>query len=289
MRALFHQAFGHTAASRLGTSLIVAGLMLVVYSAGAFVGIVPGGYPTIPDPVALAGSQRAARLAPTAVETGAPRPAAIPATATALPAPTVAAGSGAAATLPPIATSEPRSTATPVFLKANPADADDRRQARRAPRSGAPVRLEIASIGVDTEVKAGGVVIGRDGEPEWETLPFVAVTYPQLGPVGGTGNPVIAGHVVTLNEGNVFRNLYQVKLGEQVEVYTADSRFSYVVDEVKLVEPSDVSVMQPTDDARLTLITCGGTFNPRTRTFSERLIVIGRLAGGERLEAPASS
>ena len=39
------------------------------------------------------------------------------------------------------------------------------------------------------------------------------------------------------------------------------------------------------EDARLTVITCGGTFDPRTRTFSDRLIVVGKLRGGERLGA----
>jgi TolB protein len=36
--------------------------------------------------------------------------------------------------------------------------------------------------------------------------------------VGGRGNAVIAGHVVTLYEGNVFRNLYQVDFGDRIEV-----------------------------------------------------------------------
>ena len=44
-----------------------------------------------------------------------------------------------------------------------------------------------------------------------------------------------------------------------------------------------VEVLAPSEDARLTVITCGGTFDPRSRTFSDRLVVIGKLVKGERL------
>jgi sortase A len=181
---------------------------------------------------------------------------------------------------------EPAAAAAPVVaFKLDPADADDRRQAAQAPRPGVPVRLLLPSIKVDTEVRNGGLVDGPNGEPEWETHPFVATTYPMLAPVGGPGNAVISGHVVTLREGNVFRDLYQVELGEPIEVFTDDSHFTYIVEEIRLVEPTAVEVMAPSEDARLTVITCGGTFDPRTRTFSDRLIVIGKLVGGERLPA----
>ena len=257
--------------------------MLLLYSAGAYLGIFPGGYPTMPDPVALTGSgQRSARLAdPTA--TPAPEftavAAALPPTQAALAAPTLPPPTAMPTAVPTAAPPTP----IPVLPLSEAADHHDRSAAARAGRPGVPVKLVIPSIGVDTEVKPAGLVPGPNGQPEWETLPFVAVNYTILGPVGAPGNPVVAGHVVTLYEGNVFRNLYQVGLGDAIEVFTDDSHFTYQVDEIKLVEPDDVTVMEPTDDARLTLITCGGTFNPRTRTFSERLIVIGKLAGGERL------
>jgi sortase (surface protein transpeptidase) len=47
--------------------------------------------------------------------------------------------------------------------------------------------------------------------------------------------------------------------------------------ELRLVTPGDVDALAPTTEARLTLITCAGTFDFRTRTFSERLLVIGEL------------
>jgi LPXTG-site transpeptidase (sortase) family protein len=307
------RAIGTTLQSRFGTALILCGLAMICYSLAAHLGLVPGGYTTVPDPVALTGTgQRSVRLEATpealSVVEDAVAPVAVvdpPVAPTEAVAPALAAATQAqqapveptavlAEAVAPAAPGSPSlqgvapkpaagAAALAVPLKLNPADAEDRRAAARAARPGAPVRLLLPSIKVDTEVKPGGLIDGPNGEPEWETLPFVATSYPMLAPVGGPGNAVISGHVVTLREGNVFRDLYQVELGEPIEVFTADSHFTYVVEEIKLVAPTAVEVMAPSEDARLTVITCGGTFDPRTRTFSDRLIVIGKLVNGERL------
>jgi LPXTG-site transpeptidase (sortase) family protein len=118
----------------------------------------------------------------------------------------------------------------------------------------------------------------KGGNPTWETKPFVAVHYGDLTAlVGARGNAVIAGHVVTLYEGNVFRNLYRVDLSDRIEVWDdQDREHDFFVVDVKLVPPTDMSPMSPTPDRTLTLITCGGTFDPVKREFSERLIVIAK-------------
>jgi sortase (surface protein transpeptidase) len=47
-------------------------------------------------------------------------------------------------------------------------------------------------------------------------MPFVAVHYGDLTSlIGALGNAVIAGHVLTLNEGNVFRFLYQLEVDDR--------------------------------------------------------------------------
>jgi LPXTG-site transpeptidase (sortase) family protein len=163
-------------------------------------------------------------------------------------------------------------TAAPITLIA--ADVADRAQAS----IGYAVRLAIPIIKLDTEVKQGGVVQDAHGDPVWETLPFVAVHYGDMtSRIGARGNAVIAGHVVTLTEGNVFRLLYKVNLDDQVEVWDDhDRQHDFRVVGVKLVPPSDTSVMTPTDDETLTLITCGGTFDPHKREFSDRLVVTAK-------------
>jgi LPXTG-site transpeptidase (sortase) family protein len=158
------------------------------------------------------------------------------------------------------------------------ADAVDRADAPLWPAPGYAVRLNISSIAIDTPVSQGGLVLDRRGSPTWQTLPFVAVHYGDLTAlVGAPGNAVIAGHVVTLYEGNVFRNLYRVQLNDRIQVWDeADREHDFFVVDVKLVVPTDMSPMAPTTDRTLTLITCGGTFDALKREFSERLIVTAK-------------
>jgi LPXTG-site transpeptidase (sortase) family protein len=285
---------GPTPTTRLGSALVGLGLLLVLYSLMAYLGWLPGGYTRIPDPIGLPPGQREARLESAGLDGGAVqaasqrpqvRPSAQarnPFAATVRSAPTFVPAGPLAAARPTVAPT-PVAVAPPVGIKLDPADAEDRRAAAVAPRPGAPIRLRIAAVEIETDVRPGGVVKDKQGQWEWETLPFVATNYPFLGPVGTIGNPVISGHVVTLREGNVFRDLYKVKLGDEVEVFTERAQFTYVVEEIKLVPPTAVEVLLPTDDARLTVLTCGGEFDPRSRTFSDRLILIGKLAGGQRL------
>jgi sortase A len=161
-------------------------------------------------------------------------------------------------------------------------DAADRAADAAYPAPGYAVRLAIPAIKLDTPVKQAGIVEDANGNPTWQTLPFVAVHYGDLTAlVGDRGNAVIAGHVVTLNEGNVFRFLYQVDLGDEIQVWDQrDKLHKFSVTDVKLVLPSDTSVMDPTPEPTLTLITCGGTFDPVKREFSHRLIVTAERVPG---------
>ena len=54
--ALLRRVFGHTLLSHLGGAMMLVGLALVAYSGLAYLGLAPGGYTSVPEPVALAGS-----------------------------------------------------------------------------------------------------------------------------------------------------------------------------------------------------------------------------------------
>jgi LPXTG-site transpeptidase (sortase) family protein len=224
--------------------LIAFGLLVAGFGALWELGAVPGSRVVLPTPVALA---QPTRLPPTRVPPT-PRPTQAP-TLVPTPAPVVA-----------------------THLVA--ADAGERTQ----PFGTYAVRLAIPAIKLDTEVQQAGLVQDAEGDPAWETRPFVAVHYGDLtARLGTAGNAVIAGHVVTINEGNVFRFLYQLDIGDDVQVWDQFGReHDYAVAGVRLVPPSDTSVMEATPDETLTLITCGGTFDPRTREFSDRLIVTAK-------------
>jgi LPXTG-site transpeptidase (sortase) family protein len=248
-------------ASRLGTALVVLGLVAIGYGALWQLGIAPGSRVSLPQPVALE------RAAPGAREVSAP----------------VAPTLGVAPTARPTAAETPPTPVAvaptpPIRVRLGAADASDRVQFAHPPGSGYAVRLAIPAIKVDTVVEQGGIVHDASGQPVWETLPFVAVHYGDLtSMIGAPGNAVIAGHVVTLSEGNVFRYLYQLDIGDQISVWDQVNReHDFSVVDVKLVAPSDTSVMDPTPDETLTLITCGGTFDPVKREFSDRLIVTAK-------------
>ena len=68
---------------------------------------------------------------------------------------------------------------------------------------------------------------------------------------------------LALSEGNVFRYLYKVNVGDTVDVWDdQDHEHEFHVVDVRLVPPDDLSPMAQTRDPTLTLITCGGTFDP---------------------------
>jgi sortase A len=133
-------------------------------------------------------------------------------------------------------------------------DAKTGRPVRRAPETpsaprvlGEPVgRLEIPRIGLDAAVFEGvSAATLRKGpghlpETAW---PLAA------GDVGG--NCVIAGH-----RDSFFRALREAKEGDLVLLTDAAGVRRYRLGARSIVRPDDLSVVAPTDEARLTLITC---------------------------------
>ena len=271
----------------LGALLVVAGVVFLGYSIGAyFEAVRVAGSPSRVPPPSMAASDRHAAAGNgdarsrasrrrchrdgrrTAAPTGEPQAVA--------PRPTLRPINGAM-----LAPPDPS-----IYLVPMPsADAEDRPFWGNRPHPGLARHLEIPAIEVDTEVIEGGIIMNQQGEPEWETVPFVALHYRDTAPVGGRGNAVISGHVVTISMGNVFRDLYKLNFGDTVKVETAEGRFTYVVDDLKLVTPSSVKVMVPTTSPTLTLITCGGEFDSRSRSFrpADRYVASGRLGAPSSL------
>lgn len=270
-----------------GSIFVTVGVLFLAYSLGAYFEVVPGSRVSVPPPVALSQPRPTATTAP---------PTPVPATPT--PTPNLHPTATPGPLMAPRQIVMPRPTMRPItgamlappdpMVYGNPmvpADSEDRAYTGNRPHPGIPVKLQIPSIDVDTEVTEGGIIINSTGEPEWETVPFVALHYRETALVGGRGNAVIAGHVVTISWGNVFRDLYKLNFGDEVKVETDEGRFTYIVEDLKLVKPDNVSVMGPSNDPILTLITCGGEFDSRSRSFSDRLIVTSRLVDWERLPA----
>lgn len=231
----------------LGDLLLIAGAVLLVLAGVAFLVDRYGPGWSLPRPVALAaGGDGVFLTTPTPTETPTPEPTGTP-DPTRTPTPTVV----------PTPTMTLTPTPTPV-------------------PAGDPIRVVIPRIGVDSEVKEAGTYT-RDGQLYYATLPFVVAHYGFTAKAGAKGNSVYSGHVTSLSAGNVFANLYQVKLGDEVRIFTANHEFIYVVTGIREVVPTDVSVTAPTPDATATLITCSGQWIPSKDEFDRRLIVTAKL------------
>lgn len=169
---------------------------------------------------------------------------------------------------------------TTVALPANSAAAlpsDEPAEAASAPASAAPqaelpVHLQIDAIGLNTNVVPTGVVNGV-----WQVADFAAGYMRGTGLPGRPGNVAVAGHDDI--QGEVFRHLKSVKMGDAIVLDTPTHDYRYVVDSIRYVNPEDTSVIGPSPTARLTLITCWPDFiTPRAAYNSLRLIVGARLA-----------
>jgi LPXTG-site transpeptidase (sortase) family protein len=268
----------------LGGLLLLAGLAFLGYSIGVYFELTPGSRVVVPEPVALQQprpTQAAATATPVPPREAAPTPTMRPAptrqTAAPVAKPTMRPITGAM-----LAPPDAWVYATPMV----PSDLDDRPYWGNRPRPGRATHLEIPAIDLETDVTEGGVITNKQGQLEWQTVPFIAVQYRETSLVGARGNAVISGHVVTISEGNVFRNLYKVNYGDLVKVDTAEGHFTYTVEEVKLVKPTSIEVMAPSTSPMLTLITCGGEFDTRSRSFSDRLVVVARLTDWQRSDQP---
>ena len=88
---------------------------------------------------------------------------------------------------------------------------------------------------------------------------------------GEPGNAVITAHRDTF-----FRHIYELNKGDEITVLRNGQTFRFAVTGKKVVKPDDVSVLRPTPDAQLTLITCYPTYY--IGPAPERLVVFSKLA-----------
>ena len=164
-----------------------------------------------------------------------------------------------------------------------PADAQ-RNPVRRSaggPVENSPDRIIIEAIGLDAPVVKAETVITRvDNKEVIQFLvpeKFAAGWYDASAVLGEPGNTVISGHHNAF--GKVFEHLIDLKEGEPFILKSGGKEFSYTIVKRLVVkeknEPLRVRLenarwMMPTDDERVTLITCW----PK-RTNSHRLIIVG--------------
>lgn len=107
------------------------------------------------------------------------------------------------------------------------------------------VRIQIPAIQVDAPVVQG------DG---WEQLKKGVGQHIGSANPGEASNVVLSAHNDVFGE--IFRNLDQLKPGDEIVLYTSQQAYSYTVETTMIVEPTQVEVMAPTSDGVVTLISC---------------------------------
>jgi sortase A len=107
------------------------------------------------------------------------------------------------------------------------------------------LRVIIPAIDVDKLVVQGDT---------WEQLKKGVGQHLGTPDPGQPGNLVLSAHNDIFGE--IFRDLDQLQPGDEVQLYTASQIYTYIVTGTRIVEPTEVSVMDPTPHPSLTLISC---------------------------------
>ena len=96
--------------------------------------------------------------------------------------------------------------------------------------------------------------------------------------VSDRGNLGLAGH-----RDGYFRALKDVHIGDAVDVESLAGTTRYRVTELSIVEPTDVHVLAPTDEATLTLVTCYPFYfiGEAPQRYIVKGVAKNRAAGGE--------
>jgi LPXTG-site transpeptidase (sortase) family protein len=132
--------------------------------------------------------------------------------------------------------------------------------------SAIPTRLLIPDIALDSAVvPVGWKRVEVEGKiyGQWKVEDNLVGWHNLSAPLGQIGNSVLNGHSNVYAQ--VFRNLSQVEIGDRIIVFSNNQTYSYTIAQKVLVQEKGVStekrlenakLIQPTEDERLTLITC---------------------------------
>lgn len=126
------------------------------------------------------------------------------------------------------------------------------------------VRIQIPAINVDAPIVQG------DG---WEQLKKGVGQHIGTADPGDDGNMVLSAHNDIFGE--IFRDLDQLKPGDQIILHTNQRSYTYIISGYKIVEPTQTEVMEATSQPKVTLISCYPYL-----VDDERIVVSARLQGG---------
>ncbi|CAI9386498.1 hypothetical protein MICABA_00430 [Microbacterium sp. T2.11-28] len=146
-----------------------------------------------------------------------------------------------------------------------------------------PVRIAIPAI--DATLPVDPVGVQRDGSMEIPENPAVAGWY-RYGPVPGApeGSAVVAAHVDSRVRGiGPLARLRELEAGDEITVRDAEGETSrFVVATVDYIPRAKLPVDEffaRTGEPALVIITCGGSFDEATRSYSDNVVAVAHPAG----------
>jgi sortase A len=131
------------------------------------------------------------------------------------------------------------------------------------PTSGphSPTRIVISKLGIDWPIVEGD---------SWDQLKLGVGHHVGSANPGERGNVVLSGHDDVFGE--VFKDLDKLENGDLVQVFAGAQPFRYQVRAKRTVAPTELSVLDPTREPVVTLLTCAPY-----RVDTMRLVVIAQL------------
>ncbi|MET9732973.1 class F sortase [Streptomyces sp. NPDC006458] len=148
-----------------------------------------------------------------------------------------------------------------------------------------PQRVDIPGLGIQAPVVARG--LDREGavDPPPFDQPGVVGWYAGGAAPGAPGAAVLVGHVDTETRPAVFYKVSALVPGETVRVVRDDGTVAeFTVDDIDVVardhfDAREAYGVREKGRAELRLITCGGTFDRASRSYTANVIVSAYLTG----------
>jgi len=135
--------------------------------------------------------------------------------------------------------------------------------------------LIIPALNVKSPILPVSLKVFPDETITWDTAQLTTeVGYFEGTSWLGESNTVLGGHSQLTNGApSIFYHLHRLRVGDKVVVNHVGRNFVYIVAEVFEVHQADLSVLYPTDDEVLTLITCD-VDSYRHYQYDRRVVVV---------------
>ena len=147
-----------------------------------------------------------------------------------------------------------------------------------------PQRVDIPALDVQAPVVARGLDPRGAIDPPPYGQAGVVGWYDGGARPGAAGTALLVGHVDTETRAAVFYHLSEMRPGETVRVIRDDGRVAeFTVEDVQVFardrfDAQKVYGTRQTGRAELRLITCGGTFDRSSRTYTANVVVSAYLS-----------